>query len=372
MGLVDKNSGYFSFYLEERDEYDNEYKETKSLTFNFEAEDKSVDVSGISICPFGSNEDEKNFFKLCSGVYDIWKQLPDGIYKLSTLSEAAIFYLYLTDSSIDSSNVTPVLQYSSVLLNTNEIYGKTDMPGSFILDLRNSNYKRIDNIQQEKISIHAKNNSLNYEIVKGPEKGLLTVFLLAPKPGKYDFEVYYDNKDKLDNIFTYYCSCGFDKKLNHVNVENLSNGNYAFFKVLDSKDNECNVQYNWNDLSVKEYANNLFSAKDFNNNNYKIETFYNKMSNTFIFYFDNHVADSLKLSSPIIKFYNNKESENISLTTNILDENHFSVKFENNKLKITPLNANYEVPDKTNMGSHCAFCKENLSKARNNYSCKSI
>ena len=69
------------------------------------------------------------------------------------------------------------------------------MPGSFILDLRNSNYKRIDNIQQEKISIHAKNNSLNYEIVKGPEKGLLTVFLLAPKPGKYDFEVYYDNKD---------------------------------------------------------------------------------------------------------------------------------------------------------------------------------
>ena len=349
VGLVDKNSGYFSFYLEERDEYDNEYKETKSLTFNFEAEDKSVDVSGISICPFGSNEDEKNFFKLCSGVYDIWKQLPDGIYKLSTLSEAAIFYLYLTDSSIDSSNVTPVLQYSSVLLNTNEIYGKTDMPGSFILDLRNSNYKRIDNIQQEKINIHAQNNSLNYEIVKGPEKGLLTVFLLAPKPGKYDFEVYYDNKDKLDNIFTYYCSCGFDKKLNHVNVENLSNGNYAFFKVLDSKDNECNVQYNWNDLSVKEYANNLFSAKDFNNNNYKIETFYNKMSNTFIFYFDNHVADSLKLSSPIIKFYNNKESENISLTTNILDENHFSVKFENNKLKITPLNANYEVPDKTNI-----------------------
>ena len=53
-----------------------------------------------------------------------------------TLSDTLVFTLYLTDSFIDSSDSTPDIKYSSILLNTNEIYGKTDLPGSFILDLK--------------------------------------------------------------------------------------------------------------------------------------------------------------------------------------------------------------------------------------------
>ena len=213
IGLVDKSLGYFSFYLEERDKYNNEYKETKSLAFTFESEQKGVDVSRISICPSGSNEDERNYFKLCSGVSDVWKKLPNGLYRLTTQSETIVFNLYLTDSLIDSSDTTPVLKYSSVLLNTEEIYGKTDMPGFFILDLRNQNYKRIENIDTNKITITEETNSLKYEITHGPEEGLLTVFLLANKPGKYKFNVHYNNNKIISTEYTYYCSCGLDKKL---------------------------------------------------------------------------------------------------------------------------------------------------------------
>ena len=173
-----------------------------------------------------------------------------------TLSDTLVFTLYLTDSFIDSSDSTPHIKYSSILLNTNEIYGKTDLPGSFILDLRNKNYKRIQNIDISKITINEKSNSLKYEIAKGPEKGLLTVFLLAPMPGEYEFTVNYDNNKIIDNTYTYYCACGFDKKLKYVANERHSNGNYAFFQILDSNDNNCTLQYNWNDLSLKEYANN--------------------------------------------------------------------------------------------------------------------
>jgi hypothetical protein len=343
VGLVDKNWGYFSFYLEERDQYNNEYKETKSLTFSFEADNKTTDVTSISICPFGNNEDERNYFKLCTGVIDAWKKLPNGIYRIMTLSDTLIFTLYITDSFIDSSDTTPVMNYSSILLNTNEIYGKTDMPGSFILDLRNKNYKRIENIDITNITINEGSNSLNYEITHGPEKGLLTVFLLASKPGQYKFNVLYNNKTIIDKSYTYHCDCGFEKKLKYINNGNLENGNYAFFQVLDSKNNQCNSQYYWNDFPIKEYANNLFSARDSANGNiYKIDTYYNILSNTFIFYFDNHVPDSLTISSKIIKFGENQETQKVSLASNILDENHFSVKYDSNKLTVTPLDANYE------------------------------
>ena len=343
VGLVDKTTGYFSFYLEERDKYNNEYRETKSLTFSFEADDKNTDVTSITICPSGSNEDERNFFKLCSGVSDNWKKLPNGIYRIMTLSDTLVFTLYLTDSFIDSSDSTPDIKYSSILLNTNEIYGKTDLPGSFILDLRNKNYKRIQNIDISKITINEKSNSLKYEIAKGPEKGLLTVFLLAQMPGEYEFTVNYDNNKIVDNTYTYYCACGFDKKLKYVANERHSNGNYAFFQILDSNDNNCTLQYNWNDLSLKEYANNVFSATDSKNKNkYKFETYYNIMSNTFIFYFDNHVPDNLTLSSTLFKL---EDATELNLMSNILDENHFRVEYSKELLKIIPLNANYESED---------------------------
>ena len=342
VGLVDKNSGYFSFYLEERDSYNNEYKETKSLTFTLESvEDKSVDVSSISICAFGSNEDERNFFKLCSGVNDLWRKLPNGLYSLSALSETLVFYLYITDSFMDSNDNTPVLKYSSVLLNNNEIYGKTDMPGSFILDLRNANKKRMENIDMNKISIQVKNDkNLKYTINSGPEKGLFTIFLLA-NPGEYEFTILYDSTQIIENTYTYYCACGFDKILKFNKNENLINGVYYFYKVLDSNLNECYFQYNWNDLNIKEYANNLFSASD-SNNKYKIETYYNSLSNTLVLFFDNHFPNTFTLSSNIIRFEDLTNSQSISLSPNILNENHFYVKYSSNTLTISPLNANYE------------------------------
>jgi len=345
VGLVDKTTGHFSFYLEERDEYNNEYKENKTLTFTFEAEDKNTDVTSVSICPSGSNEDERNFFKLCSGASDSWKKLPNGIYRLMALSDTLNFTIYLTDSPIDSSDSTPVIKYSSILLNNNEIYGKTDMPGNFIIDLRNKNFKRIQSIDTSKISINEASNTLKYEIAKGPEKGLLTIFLLAPMPGKYEFSVNYDNNKIIDNTYTYYCACGFDKKLKYISTEKHSNGNYAFFQILDSNNNNCILQYNWNDLSLKEYANNVFSATDSEDKNkYKLETYYNIMSNTFIFYFDDHVPNKISLSSNLFKLESATETGSISLNliSNILDENHFIVKHNNEELKIIPLNANYE------------------------------
>ena len=163
--------------------------------------------------------------------------------------------------------------------------------------------------------------------------------MISTKPGEYHFNILYDGNSIINGDYIYYCSCGFDKKLKYIGTNNLSNGNYALFTVTDSSGNECSQQYIWNDLNMKEYANNVFYTKDIN---YKFDTYYNIKSNKFIFYFDNHVNAPLTLYSSIFKFNDNDESQSLDIITNILDENHFSVKYEENKLSISPLNANYE------------------------------
>ena len=349
IGLVDKSTGAFSFYLDERDKYGNEYKEPKSLTFTFKSEEKNVDTSSISICPTGNNEDERNYFRLCTGVSYYWKDLPEGLYNLSTSAETNVFKIYLTDSVFDSQDKVPDIKYSMVLSNTKEIYGKTDIPGSFILDLRTKNYKRIkfEDIDTSKITIKESSNTLKTKIVEGPEKGLLTVFLLEGQPGEYKFNIQIDGKNIINDEYVYKCSCGFSKKFSYKGIKTISNGNYAFFEVLDSKGNKCSQQYLWNELSIKEYADNIFKTKD---TNYNFDTYYNIKSNNFIFYFDNHVNNAVTLTSDLIKF-DDKDSVSLDLMTNILDENHFSVKIEDNKINISPLNANYEKSAKYNINS---------------------
>ncbi len=78
------------------------------------------------------------------------------------------------------------------------------MPGSFIIDLRNANKKRIENIDTNKISIQMKNDHyLKYINNSGTEKGLFTIFLLAD-PGEYEFAILYNNIQILENTYTFY------------------------------------------------------------------------------------------------------------------------------------------------------------------------
>ena len=136
------------------------------------------------------------------------------------------------------------------------------MPGSFIIDLRNANKKRIENIDTNKISIQMKNDHyLKYINNSGTEKGLFTIFLLAD-PGEYEFAILYNNIQILENTYTFYWACSFNKISKFKKNISLIKGIYYFYKVIDSSLNERNFQYKWNDLNIKEYANYLFSASE--------------------------------------------------------------------------------------------------------------
>ena len=344
--LIDKNVNYNNlvFYFEQRDKYLNEVKDTRAMIFTIESENK-IDLNDITINSYGSSEDEKGFLKIEN--IDKLKKLPDGLYKIKKQTGTVEFYIYLTSSIYDSEGKEPSERKSMILLDDNKIYGKIDVPISFILDLRSENYKRIPNINKGNIKIMQGDNIIKSKIIDGPEEGLLTVFLLPDKPGKYDFKVYYNDKQVISDTYSYICGCGLEKKLLYKDTKSLKDGNYIFFTLADIKGNECYNTINLNEFKVVEYINDLVKVKSSSNANkiFKTEAFIDVTTNTFILYLDRHVSGEVTLSSDFIDL----DHSEISLTSNIPDSNHFIVKKELNSLKIKPLDDNYEYVTKTQL-----------------------
>jgi hypothetical protein len=335
VGLINKNNHNFVFQLEQRDEYSNVLQEKKSISLVFGANGASLSGNEITICPYGSNEDERGYYKFCSEDLDKVKQLKDGIYKIYMTSGATSFYFLITNSLYE--NGTPVVDKSMILLNDNYLYGKTDAPGFFILDLRTNNYKRLKSVDKSKIKIS--NTELSIEVVDGPESGLVTVFLLAKKPGKYAFTVSYDNKVVIKDTYNYICTCGFSKKLVKKNV-GFNNGNYLFFSLTDDNGNLCYNTYNWNELNLNDYGSNLITVKSkLNDIYYKAKSYYNHKTSTFILYLDRHASNEITLSSDLITI--DESSKNINLGYQIIDSNHFYANITGNALNIKVLDDNY-------------------------------
>ena len=340
VGLFNKNNDNFAFYYEQRDENLNEIKDKKFMSFNFNVKENIY-------YPFSSigNNDEKGFFKMYSSELEQIKKLPDGLYNITKANN--IFYtVYLTNSEIDTEKTTPNAKNSMILLADNIIYGKTDIPGSFILDIRTDNYKRIKNLDTSKIEIVTEiGENINTEIVEGPENGLYTVFLKVEKPGKYEFTVNYNSKKLIEEVYTYICTCGVDKKLKMKGNSTIYNGNYIFFELTDGKDNECYNLYNYKDIAKKEFGNYLIKASNDAGQIYKTETYFNHMTSTFIIYLNRHVSGKISLSSDLITI--DESLNSIDLTNYILDENHFYVSESGNKLNIKALDDNYDITTKT-------------------------
>ena len=339
-GLVNNNNNFYAYY-EQRDKNLNEVKDSKSYSFNIASTNNKNPIGDTKICSYGSDDEEKGFMKICSNGVADFKRLKEGLYEISKSGDDSIkFYIYITNSEIDTEKTTPSLANSMILSNDDKIFGKTDIPGSFILDLRTENYKRINGLDKTKITITSEEEGLNYKVVDGPENGLLTVFLYAKKPGKYEFNVNYDGNKIIEDTYTFICGCGFEKSLKFKNQGYLRNGNYIFFTLTDLNNNACNTAYYLTDLNINQYANNIIKATGGSNKVFKTETYYNPLTSTFVLYFNRHVSGSVELSSTLINI--DKSLAKVDLTTYILDENHFYATKGENELVIKALDDNYE------------------------------
>ena len=342
VGLFNKNN-FFSFYLDQRDQYLNEINKesnTNTIVLNFESENSATDISSISFC-----QKEKGYYELCDNVFTYWSQLPDGIYLITNSELKYKFYIYLTDSELDSTNVTPISSNSYIHIRDMTVYGKIDIPASFVLDIRNSGYKRIKGLDKSKITLINRNSqNIGVTVMEGNEEGLFLIFLIAQAPGTYTFNIRYGSSNIINEKMTYKCSCGSDLILspNPKGTEYNYNGNYAYFNFVDSKGNECNLPLNWNPMNEKNFANSILKAEKDNGINYKTETYYNHITNTLIIYLENYVTEYVKFYSNIFKFIYDFEYVLNDLIENILDENHFYASISDNILSIKALNANYE------------------------------
>ena len=342
VALFNKNN-FFSFYLDQRDQYFNEIKKDNNdgtISLNFESETSGVDTSAIEFC-----ETEKGYYELCENVFSSWKQLSDGIYLITNSILKYKFYIYLTNDLLDTDDVTPKTDNSFVYNQDMTLYGKLDAPASIVLDLRNSAYKRIKGLDKSKITIYNRNlkNIVAY-VTQANEEGLFNILLVAQIPGYYYFYIQYNGKTVINGYFTYICNCGSDVVLKPGGSDFLPNGNYAFFNFIDSKGNECNIPYNWNIMNEKNFANFILKAKKDDDKNYKTETYYNHITNTLIVYLENYVTEQVMFYSNLFKFYYDEDYILMDLIENIIDENHFyaSINHEDNILNIKSLNANYE------------------------------
>ena len=340
VGLVNKNN-FFSFYFEKFDSNSNEIKKedsVASITLNFESETSGVDTSAISFC-----EKETGYYELCENVFSFWNKLPDGIYIITNNDLKYKFYIYLTDNFIDSSSSTPIATNSYIDRIDTTLYGKLDAPVSFVLDLRSSNYKRIE-FDESRIWLYNRNGLKNIKVsaIKGPEKGLITIFLIATVPDTYAFYLQYSSNTKLINsAIRYVCSCGSDILLKPAGSDFLNNGNYAFFHLIDQNGNVCTSVRNWNPFNEKNFGNYVFKAEK-DGKVFKTESYYNHITSTFIIYVENFATENINFSSNIFNFVLDVDYFTTYLMENIIDENHFYASISDASLKVYALNAIYQ------------------------------
>ena len=72
------------------------------------------------------------------------------------LSSSLFFKMTFSTATILTPFSLLLTVIGAVVLDDNKIYGKIDVPISFILDLRSENYKRIPNINKENIKFNSK------------------------------------------------------------------------------------------------------------------------------------------------------------------------------------------------------------------------
>ena len=341
VGMVNKKN-FFSFYLDQRDTYLNEIKRENSddtIQLDFASENSDVDTSSITFC-----EKEKNYYELCDNVFSSWSQLSDGIYLITNTNLNYKFYIYLTDSETDSTNVTPVAANSFIYNLETTIYGKMDVPATVVLDIRNSDYKRIQGLDKSKITLYYKNlKNISPIVTEGAEEGVFNIILIAQVPGSYTFNLRYNSANVISNTITYKCSCGSDIILNSEASDFLSNGNYVFFKLSNSKGNTCSLPINWNPMNEKNFANYILKAEK-DGKDFKTESYYNHVTNTLILYLDNYATEYADFYSNIFGFNFDEDYVTPDLIENIIDENHYyaSISDDGTKITINALNANYE------------------------------
>ena len=340
VGIINKNN-FFSFYLDQRDQYLNQIKRENddTIELKFESESSGIDTSSITFC-----ETEKNYYELCSNVFSSWSQLRDGIYLITNLALNYKFYIYLTDSETDSTNVTPVAANSYIYNRDLTIYGKMDVPTTLVLDIRNSDYKRIKGLDKSKITIYNRNlKNIVVTVTEGVEEGLFNLILIAKLPGIYYFYIRYNNNNIISGYITYKCNCGTDIILSPNGSDFLSNGNYVFFNLVDSNGNACNLPINWNPMNEKNFANYILRAEK-DGKTFKTESYYNHITNTLILYLDNYATEYANFYSNVFGFRFDQDYFIFDLIENIIDENHYyaSISEEGAQLKIIALNANYE------------------------------
>ena len=341
VGLINKNN-FFSFYLDRRDQYSNQIiseKNDDTIELNFESDPSGIDTSSIRFC-----ETEKNYYELCENVFSSWSQLPDGIYVITNTALNYKFYIYLTESETDSTNITPVKANSFIYNQDLTIYGKMDVPTTIILDIRNSDYKRIKGLDKSKITIYHKSlSNIAATVTEGVEEGLFNIIIRAQIPKNYSFIIRYNNADVISSYITYRCSCGTNIILSPKGSDFLSNGNYVFFNLIDTNGNACNLNINWNPFNDKNFANNIFKVEK-DGKTFKTESYFNHITNTLIIYLDNYATEQVDIYSSVFKFQYFDDYTTVGLMENIIDENHYyaSISEDGTELKILALNANFE------------------------------
>ena len=91
--LVDKNSNNFVFYYEQRDQYLNEVKDTRSISFTFASASGNTYANEVEFYSYGSSEDEKGFFKLYSEGLEKFQKLSEGLYSITKTIDNIVLYL---------------------------------------------------------------------------------------------------------------------------------------------------------------------------------------------------------------------------------------------------------------------------------------
>ena len=175
----------------------------------------------------------KQIYKVCSSNEDNFKNLINGEYYFEI---AEIKYnLLITDEDIDNSSNEVNIKYSKILSDDNIIKGRNDKPGSFIIDLRNSEKKRF-NVDINKLSINL-NTTNSVNLFYGPDKGLITVLIHTKNIGNYNIEIKYDNQ-LISNEYIYNNKNGAIGKIENMNkILYYKSGSVIQYYVKDTFNN---------------------------------------------------------------------------------------------------------------------------------------
>lgn len=300
-----------------KDNFGNEIENyNKKIDLGLFSEKDDTEIARF--CYKKMEHEKRQYLEICKEYLAEIQKLETGNYYIAASKMIGPKFLFTLQKEYEKNSSNPSERLSSIGSEENLVIASIDSPARIIVDFRNDNNQRYENIDLTKITVIGSytDKTLNMDsndmkIFHGPAKGLVTIVLfndkVITKDMNHSIAINYNSLPVIKDIKIIFES-GRMAKIELGNEETLftSAHRYNIFNLLDVNNNPVK---NLN-LNIDNFIDKLVTIKDLTINAYYLPNIdYNFATGKISLKLDKKITNELEITSPYIstpiKIHNN-------------------------------------------------------------------